>query len=72
MKTEKMTMAQAKAQTMQARFGFQDTELTSPKHDEIMLWLDKWVDTNLHTITGGWEDIRSYDNKKNWKNLPLF
>lgn len=26
--------------TLQERFGFKDPELTTPQHDEIMLWLD--------------------------------
>ena len=33
-------MAAPKTQTLQQRFGFQDKDLTMPKHDEIMLWLD--------------------------------
>lgn len=34
-------MAAPKAQTIQQRFGFLDNDLKTPKHDEIMLWLDK-------------------------------
>ena len=30
-----------KAQTMAQRFGFMDPELTTPQHDEIMMWLDE-------------------------------
>jgi hypothetical protein len=63
MKMEKMTMAQAKAQTMQARFGFQDTELTTPKHDEIMLWLDQWIDSNIDVIIptfSEWASVTTY------------
>ena len=33
-------MAAPKTQTLQQRFGFQDKDLTTPKHDEIMQWLD--------------------------------
>ena len=34
-------MAVPKSQTLQQRFGFQDKDLTTPKHDEIMMWLDE-------------------------------
>lgn len=30
-----------KAESLQARLGFSDPELKTPKHDAIMLWLDK-------------------------------
>lgn len=30
-----------KASTLQERMGFRDDELSTPKHDEIMLWLDE-------------------------------
>jgi len=33
-------MAAPKTQTLQQRFGFQDKDLTTPKHDEILQWLD--------------------------------
>mgnify|MGYP006921367757 CR=1 FL=1 len=45
-------MSVVKAQTMQQRFGFQDKELTTPKHDEIMLWLDGWLDMNIGAVVG--------------------
>lgn len=32
--------------TLQERFGFKDPDLTTPKHDEIMLWLD----SNMQSI----------------------
>ena len=38
-------MSKPKAQTIQQRFGFLDHELSTPKHDEIMLWLDDCMDT---------------------------
>jgi hypothetical protein len=53
-------VAQPSAQTIQQRFGFQDKELTTPKHDELMLWLDNWVDTVLSNRlrgTGRWGEI---------------
>jgi len=34
-------MTKPKAKTIQQRFGFADTDLRTPKHDEIMLWLDQ-------------------------------
>ncbi|MBE9570352.1 MAG: hypothetical protein IMF11_06990 [Proteobacteria bacterium] len=40
-------MASPKARTIQQRFGFADGDLKTPKHDEIMLWLDKKVDECL-------------------------
>ena len=38
-----------KAKTIAARFGFQDPELKTPRHDEIMMWLDE----NLESVLGG-------------------
>lgn len=54
-----------KAQTMAQRFGFMDPELTTPQHDEIMMWLDETVtEMNAEKIYGnhpgfkwGWTDI---------------
>ena len=34
-------MATPKAKTLQQRFGFRDGDLKTPKHDEMMLWLDE-------------------------------
>lgn len=34
-----------KAKTLQERFGFHDEELRTPKHDEMMLWLDANIDS---------------------------
>lgn len=34
-------MAKPKAKTLQQRFGFLDDDLKTPKHDEIMFWLDE-------------------------------
>lgn len=34
-------MAKPKARTLQQRFGFLDDDLKTPKHDEIMFWLDE-------------------------------
>lgn len=36
-------MATPKAQTLQQRFGFHDKDLMTPKHDEIMIWLDEHI-----------------------------
>jgi len=35
-----MEERKTRATTLAARFGFQDHELTTPKHDELMVWLD--------------------------------
>lgn len=43
-------MAEPKAQTLQARFGFADSDIKKPKHDEIMLWLDQNLDAVLTVI----------------------
>jgi len=34
-------MTKPKAQTLQQKLGFFDEDLKKPKHDELMLWLDK-------------------------------
>lgn len=36
-------MAKPKATTLQQKFGFMDGELSTPLHDEIMLWLDTYI-----------------------------
>jgi hypothetical protein len=33
-----------KAKTIAERFGFRDPELTTPRHDEIMMWLDENIE----------------------------
>lgn len=45
---------QPKAKTLQERMGFRDDELATPKHDEIMLWLDENVERIL-TLQGPWQ-----------------
>lgn len=40
---EVIVVAKPRASTIQQRFGFMDKDLTTPKHDEIMLWLDGYV-----------------------------
>jgi len=34
-------VSKPRARTIQQRFGFQDMDLKSPKHDEMMIWLDE-------------------------------
>jgi len=53
-------MAAPKAQTLQQRFGFADKDLTTPKHDEIMLWLDQ----NIVTVIG-----HILNHSKRWKQI---
>ena len=43
-------MAKPKSQTIQQRFGFMDKDLKSPKHDEIMLWLDDTVENHFNHL----------------------
>lgn len=42
----------SKPETLQQRFGFMDDDSKTPKHDEIMLWLDQNLLSVLHTIHG--------------------
>lgn len=44
-------MSAPKTQTLQQRVGFQDKDLTTPKHDEILSWLDSDL-LNVLKITG--------------------
>ena len=43
-------MTPPKTQTLQQRFGFDDKDLKTPVHDEIMLWLDTNLLNVLKTI----------------------
>ena len=43
---------QSKAKTLQERFGFKDPELSTPRHDQIMLWLDEQAEDVAATFTG--------------------
>lgn len=36
-------MSKPRGTTLQAKFGFQDHELSTPAHDALMIWLDKKV-----------------------------
>lgn len=46
-----------KAQTMAQRFGFADPDLTTPKHDAIMMWLDGET-TNIANLNNpGWSIV---------------
>ncbi len=54
-------MAEPKAQTLLQKMGFRDGDLSTPLHDEIMLWLD----ANMEGI------IRSFDWLKSWMNPDL-
>lgn len=48
-------MAKPRASTIQQRFGFQDGDLKTPKHDEIMLWLDENAEGVVKQILA-WND----------------
>lgn len=50
---------QARAQTLQQRFGFQDHELSTPLHDDLMLWLDSWI--MLGKLVSDWTTVVIYD-----------
>ena len=45
-------MSTPKAQTIQIRFGFKDADITTPKHDEIMFWLDQHVELIVSELFG--------------------
>ncbi len=50
-------MAEPKARTLQERMGFRDDELKTPKHDEMMLWLDANIQVvleGLHGVIKNW------------------
>jgi hypothetical protein len=53
-------MAEPKARTIQERFGFLDPELKSPKHDEMMLWLDQNAMHVLHSVFPSWSKMVKY------------
>ena len=38
------------AKTIAARFGFQDPELKTPRHDEIMIWLNENIQSILKEL----------------------
>jgi hypothetical protein len=40
----------SKPETLQQRFGFMDDDRKTPKHDEIMLWLDQNLQSVLESI----------------------
>lgn len=52
-------MESKKATTLAQRFGFQDPELKTQKHDELMIWLDGAVADLIGRIDG----IREYESK---------
>ena len=42
-----MTARKKDPQTLQAKFGFADTDLKTPLHDKIMVWLDENIETAI-------------------------
>lgn len=52
-------MKKEQSKTLEARLGFDDPDLKTSKHDEIMLWLDKNIRTfpyEILNISKKWED----------------
>lgn len=43
-------MSKARATTIQQRFGFNDGDLKTPTHDQLMLWLDENVERIINEI----------------------
>jgi len=67
-------MSKAKAQTIQQRLGFMDTDLKSSKHDEIMLWLDDAVEKHFNQMVSNqqeWEyrEFSVIENEKEIRDL---
>jgi len=60
-------MAQAKATTIQQRFGFQDHELTTPIHDEIMMWLDESMEEVVAGIANEKDDFERVYSEVRWR-----
>ena len=61
-------MAKPKAKTIQQRFGFLDADLKTPKHDELMLWLDQEMKSIVmrnfwHVVGWAEEDIKRLRNR---------
>jgi hypothetical protein len=56
-------MSEPRAQTIQARFGFADNDLKTPRHDEIMLWLDQHIDEVSSAVVGKAVEI----TQKTWE-----
>jgi hypothetical protein len=42
---DKTTAMKSKARSIQDQLGFTDEELSTPKHDEILIWLDENIET---------------------------
>ena len=56
-----------KSTTLSERFGFQDGELSTPKHDEIMMWLDGAVEEIFkHSGPTNPEDVK-WVREEAWK-----
>lgn len=49
-------MAKPKAKTIQQYFGFHDGDLTTPKHDEIMIWLDDNAEDVVKLFTNYYQE----------------
>jgi hypothetical protein len=73
-------MAKPKAGTLQQKLGFRDADLTTPKHDEMMLWLHENMVTFL-VDHGLWTPQRatqkSFERQKrrgmeNWREEPAW
>lgn len=43
-------MAKTRISSLQEKMGFMDTDLTTPKHDEIMLWLEDNIETVIDQL----------------------
>jgi hypothetical protein len=67
---------QPRAKTLQERFGFQDKELSTPRHDELMMWLDENIEACLRSLLDQTEltesDIRpQYSKGVKWEEENL-
>ena len=55
-------MAKPRATTIQQKFGFADTDLKKPAHDDMIIWLEnKLTPKYIEWLM---------DSKRKWKNQP--
>ncbi len=56
----------SKPETLRQRFGFMDEDNKTPKHDEIMLWLDKEAQNIIYRIfNNNWsEETKEWAQKE--------
>lgn len=56
-------MGKIKAATISERFGFRDEDLKTPKHDEIMIWLDENLNDLMPLLSTLWSKLERNSDK---------